>query len=177
MKQERCYFWEKIQACPADNDFSLWTGPAQVLDRSWTPGHVQVEILVFHHMWHASGLEMTFCHNFHMILHGFASRNLRNTLKQCLFSYKICPWPKQWPKLSKKLTCTLAFAVMCSDVLPMLKTDAQHCSLECTLSIQTWSTRRELSARVQLSITPTSARKMSWSMRCHMVNSTSNSSW
>ena len=57
-----------------------WT-PAQPLDRSWTAtGHVQTP--TFHQISHISGLEMTFRFNFHMILHGFSSRNQKTIFRQ-----------------------------------------------------------------------------------------------
>ena len=52
--------------CPADNNLSSQTG----LGRS---GHVQIPTV--HKISHVSDLEITFCHNFHMILHPLGSRN------------------------------------------------------------------------------------------------------
>ena len=66
---------------PIQEGLSSWTATGQVLD-SWTAtGHVQIQ--TFHQISHVMGLEMTFWIKLHMmILHGFASRNSKNTLNQ-----------------------------------------------------------------------------------------------
>ena len=63
----------KGKAKPADKDLSFWTGTGQVLDSWAATGHVQIQ--PFHEISRVSGLEIAFCCNFIIVLHGFGWRS------------------------------------------------------------------------------------------------------
>ena len=74
-KKERCFFWRIL---PSIRAFGLDGQTA--LDMSWTALDMS-KFMFFCQISHNSNLEMTFRYNLHMILHGSAWRNRKNSPK------------------------------------------------------------------------------------------------
>ena len=69
---EGCNVKKEIRVRFADKDLSSWTGPGR-------SGHVQIP--TFHQISHVSVPRMTLRRDLIIILHGFASINLKNKVK------------------------------------------------------------------------------------------------
>ena len=71
---------------------------------TWSFGvHGHVRFPTFHETSHVSDLEMTFSHNFPMILHSFVSRKLETTVvpsRKRYIQIKSGPGPETYPKIT-----------------------------------------------------------------------------